>query len=245
MKTFLLLCEYRCDFEEMMMYYRNLPVSFSGLCNVEWRAMCLVLCFSANLVVVFNREMFFSARRTTCTSRSGYIESEFFITMNDIFIQPCSHETCNMHGFKTAPINSDVLFTSFAYLFILLWYLLGKQCFQSATGNQCQKSCWWNLMNWKNFTMLLNLCCLCYWEYFFVTCDETYCYCVRNKMNTDKRLLQIMKIWSACHIVAEQKSVSVFKKNLHYERTWSTLAHFHSQCRNIDSGSTHRFVKYF
>lgn len=43
------------------------------------------------------------------------------------------------------------LFTSFAHLFIWLWNLLGKQCFQGAIGNECQKPCRGNSNVFKNF----------------------------------------------------------------------------------------------
>lgn len=68
------------------------------------------------------------------------------------------------------------------------------------------------------------------------------CYCIR-KLNTDKRVLYMINIWSDCHITAEQKPVSRFKE-LHYGRTWNTLAPFHRQCRNTDSGPIHGYIKF-
>ncbi len=37
-------------------------------------------------------------------------------------------------------------------------------------------------------------------------------------MNTDKKLLQIMKIWLACHMVAEQNPASVLKNYIKKEQ---------------------------
>lgn len=49
------------------------------------------------------------------------------------------------------------------------------------------------LMYLNFFTVLLNLCYLCYQESFCHRSDKTFCYWIR-KMNTDKRLLKMMKI---------------------------------------------------
>lgn len=120
MKTFL-ICEYRSCFEVMMTSYGNLPVPFCRFCNVEWGAVYLCFMLLRQEVFVLPGESFVSLGLGTWNQQ---FSSQWMPFLASLFPWDVQHIQVQSSFYQFR--SEMILFTSFAYLFTVLWYSLWK-----------------------------------------------------------------------------------------------------------------------